>query len=161
MLLLATVFCVALPNLAQETQEKAYKLVANFNQTFYTDMVSLPFADRPKIVVEGDWVKFSGETISISFTHEQLDKFTIEPISPSIPTGVALLGDDQTFRLCDNGMIVKGRPHSMVRLFDMGGKLVSSQSIGRNGETTINVNLLQQGSYIMQVEKETIKFQKK
>lgn len=143
-----------------EDDKLAYQMVAWFNEGFDIEKLAVPFSENPQIKVEGKMIRLISENEEygeLYFTHDNLNKFTLEVI-PVVPTAVDTKEHVDTFTLRSNKLSIYGRPNMLVCVYDEVGKLIQGHRTNENGYIEINILSLQRGSYIVQCGKSSFKF---
>lgn len=141
---------------AQENEHPKYKLVAWFNEGFSTDQVEVPFSDNPEIKVKGDQVCFSYGSRSVTFTHDDLDRFTLETI-PTVATTIDETELKSPFQLHSSLLKVIGKPNTIVDIYDVSGKLIYKQMLDECGFTFFDLRSLEKGTLIVRLGQSSFK----
>ncbi len=142
---------------AQEDDVPKYKLVAWFNESYSTKMAEIPFSDEPEIKVEGNQVQVKYGDKGLIFTHDDLDKFTLEKI-PSVATAVDKSEMASQFHLRANSLTITGTPNAEVGIYDVSGRLIEKKVLNASGETFIDLPSLGKGTFIVRSGKGSFKF---
>lgn len=142
---------------AQDNDVPKYKLVAWFNESYSTKMAEIPFSDEPEIKVEGNQVQVKYGDKGLIFTHDDLDKFTLEEI-PSVATAVDKTDMVSQFHFRANSLTITGTPHAEVGIYDVSGRLIEKKMLDASGETFIDLPSLGRGTFIIRADKGSFKF---
>ena len=147
-LFLALFMAVSPMCFAQENAEKEYQLVVWFSEGYIMEKLEVPFAESPQFKVKGNYVVFKYGKRSLSFTHDDLQRFTLEEIVP-VATDISSINEKIGILMEPGGMRIVALPGDKVQVFGVSGLLLSQIDVPSEGEVFVPMNDYQRGTYII------------
>ena len=116
-------------------------------------MVAFMLIDQPKVQFVGDVMQISARSVTMEYAYHDLWKLTYDVFDPTgIIDVIADRQDKLPYEMTDEAIVMRANTRPLqVRMCALNGTVICHQTIARGKDARIELNALQSGIYLLNV----------
>lgn len=124
--------------------------------------IDLLLSEKPNVTYAEGTFKFEASTTVVEYNASEVKEFTLETTQSSGIRNMAADGKDCNIHQSGNMLNISGvEPNAMLRLYNAGGMLISTNMADGKGTFSISLDPLDHGVYILKMATTTFKIMKR